>query len=136
VIGLSCKIRVARHDRVALVIMAQEMARSLKLVACLAIVLSGCDGSTSETNERDHETNESRPTMNQDSSNIVPALFIQQAIEGLRTQTAAHASTWHLGEEENWSADQESGRIGFSFSDGIIAEADMQIIGTYNTEGV
>lgn len=61
-------------------------------------------------------------------------LFAEQAIEGLRTQSAAHASTWHLGEEDHWSADQETGRIAFTFSDGTIAEADMQIIGTYNTD--
>lgn len=60
-------------------------------------------------------------------------LYIQQAIEGLRVQTAAHSSTWHLGDEANWAADQDSGRIEFSFADGTIAEADMQIIGTYNT---
>lgn len=59
-------------------------------------------------------------------------LFAQQAIEGLRLQTAAHASAWHLGKEDNWSADQEAGHISFTFSDGTIAEADMQIIGTYN----
>ncbi|WP_278469655.1 DUF6882 domain-containing protein [Gimesia maris] len=60
-------------------------------------------------------------------------LFIQQAIEGLRVQTAAHSSTWNLGDEDTWSAEQDSGRIEFSFADGTIAETDMQIIGTYNT---
>ena len=61
-------------------------------------------------------------------------LFIQQAIEGLRAQTSAHSSTWRFGEEENWSADLESGRIAFTFSDGTVAEADLQIVGTYNTD--
>ena len=60
-------------------------------------------------------------------------LYIQQAIERLRTQTEAHWATWHLGEEENWAADQDSGRIEFAFVDGTVAEAEMQIIGTYNT---
>ncbi len=61
-------------------------------------------------------------------------IYKQQAVEGLLVQTAAHSSAWHLGDEDNWSADQDSGRIEFSFADGTIAEADMQIIGTYNTE--
>jgi hypothetical protein len=72
--------------------------------------------------------------MSESNPSVDPTVFIQQAIEGLRTQTAAHASMWHLGEEESWSADQETGRIAFTFSDGTIAEADMQIVGTYNTE--
>jgi hypothetical protein len=62
-----------------------------------------------------------------------PSLYIQQAVEGLRAQTAAHSATWHLGEEENWSADQDNGRIELTFADGTVAEADMQIVGTYNT---
>jgi hypothetical protein len=60
--------------------------------------------------------------------------YIRQAIDGLRAQTSAHGAAWHLGDEENWSADLESGRIEFTFSDGTIAEADMQIVGTYNTD--
>ncbi len=60
--------------------------------------------------------------------------FIHQSVEGLRTQTSAHAASWHLGEEANWAADQDTGRIKFTFADGTIAEADLQIVGTYNTE--
>ena len=62
-----------------------------------------------------------------------PQFFIQQSVEGLRTQTSAHAATWHLGEEANWAADQDTGRIRFNFADGTIAEAELQIVGTYNT---
>jgi hypothetical protein len=62
-----------------------------------------------------------------------PTVFIQQSVEGLRTQTAVHAVTWHLGEEANWAADQDAGRIRFTFSDGTVAEGEFQIIGTYNT---
>lgn len=70
---------------------------------------------------------------NKGTANVDANLYIQQAIEGLRTQTAAHSATWHLGEEENWAADQDNGLIEFSFADGTVAEAEMQIIGTYNT---
>ena len=62
-----------------------------------------------------------------------PAVFIQQSVEGLRAQTSAHAATWRLGKEENWAADQDSGQIRFTFADGTIAGADLQIVGTYNT---
>jgi hypothetical protein len=60
-------------------------------------------------------------------------LFIEQAIEGLRTSTSAHAATWHFGEEEDWAADMETGLIQFTFSNGTIAEANLQVIGTYNS---
>lgn len=61
------------------------------------------------------------------------SVFIKQSVERLRTQTSTHAATWHLGEEANWAADQDTGRIRFTFKDGTIAEADVQIVGTYNT---
>jgi hypothetical protein len=60
-------------------------------------------------------------------------LFIRQSLNGLRAQTAAHAATWHLGEEANWAGDQDASRIRFTFADGTIAEAELQIVGTYNT---
>ncbi|MBB3121421.1 hypothetical protein [Pseudoduganella violacea] len=37
--------------------------------------------------------------------------FIEQSREGLAQQTAAHSATWHFGEEENWSADLDTGTI-------------------------
>ena len=89
------------------------MANTLRMIACLALLLSSC---------------------NQRTSDMDASLYIQQAVEGLRAQSSAHSATWHLGDEENWAADQENGRIKFTFSDGTIAEADMQIVGTYNTD--
>lgn len=64
---------------------------------------------------------------------VDPSVFIQQSVEGLRTQTSTHAATWHLGKETNWAADQDTGRIRFTFADGTIAEGELQIVGTYNT---
>ena len=60
--------------------------------------------------------------------------YILQAVEGLNGQIAAHNGTWHLGEEEHWAADQDEGTISFSFADGTEAVAEMQIVGTYNTD--
>ncbi len=60
------------------------------------------------------------------------AQFIDQSRDGLAQQTAAHSATWHLGEEENWSADLDTGTIQFDFADGTQASAAMQVVGTYN----
>ena len=58
--------------------------------------------------------------------------FIHAAREGLAQQTAAHAASWHLGEEANWSADLDAGTIVFHFADGATATAPIQVVGTYN----
>ncbi|WP_370679106.1 DUF6882 domain-containing protein [Comamonas sp. GB3 AK4-5] len=58
--------------------------------------------------------------------------FIHVAREGLDLQTTAHAASWHLGEEKNWSADLEAGTIAFDFADGTVATAAIQVVGTYN----
>ncbi len=65
---------------------------------------------------------------------VDPTLFIEQSLEGLRAKASAHSATWHLGEEEHWSVDQNTGQITFTFSDGTTATAEMQIVGTYSTE--
>jgi hypothetical protein len=58
--------------------------------------------------------------------------FISGSVEGLRMTTDAHRATWHLGEEKSWDVDQDNGYIIFSFEDGTIAKAPVQIIGTFN----
>ncbi|MEX8194939.1 DUF6882 domain-containing protein [Comamonas guangdongensis] len=58
--------------------------------------------------------------------------FIHAAREGLAQQTAAHAASWHLGEEADWSADLDAGTIAFHFADCITATAPIQVVGTYN----
>lgn len=61
------------------------------------------------------------------------SVFIKQSVEGLQTQTLTHAATWHLGEETNWAVDQDTGRIRLTFANDTVAQADIQIVGTYNT---
>lgn len=58
--------------------------------------------------------------------------FIHAAREGLAQQTAAHAASWHLGEESDWAADLDAGTIAFHFADGTTATAPIQVVGTYN----
>src|SRR5262245_33411531 len=60
--------------------------------------------------------------------------FIDASMAGLQEQTAAHTATWRFGEEENWEANLDTGEIIFTFADGMTARAQIQIIGTYNTE--
>ncbi len=62
-------------------------------------------------------------------------LYIQQSVAVLRTQTAKHASDWHLGEQTKWSPDPEHGSVVFAFADRTVAEADdLQIVGTYDVD--
>jgi hypothetical protein len=61
-----------------------------------------------------------------------PDTFIQQSLNGLRAQTAAHNAAWHLDKAAQWSADQDSATLFFTFADGSVASALFQIVGTYD----
>ena len=71
-------------------------------------------------------------TFAKNAMNQTSEQFIEAAREGLRLQTSAHSSTWHLGKEEHWSVDLDAGLIVFQFSNGMKATAPIQVIGTYN----
>lgn len=58
--------------------------------------------------------------------------FIEAAKHGLIQQTSVHATTWHLGEEDRWSADLDDGTITLHFKNGMVASASIQVVGTYN----
>ncbi len=58
--------------------------------------------------------------------------FIAASLEGLRMATQAHQTVWHLGTERNWNIDQDEGTIVFTFEDGSVATAPVQIVGTYD----
>ena len=57
--------------------------------------------------------------------------FVDGALEGLQIQTAACQGTWGLGSEEDWSFDQEDGRLVLTFSDKIVT-TPAQIIGSFD----
>jgi hypothetical protein len=61
-------------------------------------------------------------------------IFIQQSLNGLRAQTAAHNGAWDLDKAAQWSADQNSAMLYFTFADGRVASAPFQIVGTYDGE--
>lgn len=96
-----------------------------RILVCALVAAAGCSGQSLDESPKAINPQGGKPV----ESNV----FIKQSVEGLRTQTSAHAATWHLGEEADWAADQDIGVIRLTFADGTIAEADLQIVGTYNT---
>lgn len=68
-----------------------------------------------------------------ETDNDISARFIAAAREALASQTAAHAATWHLGQEENWAANLDTGTLTLNFPNGITAVAPIQVVGTYDT---
>lgn len=63
-----------------------------------------------------------------------PEAFIQASMAAMQQQANAHAATWGLGKAKRWSADLDKGVLRFEFADGTLAEAPLQVVGTYNTE--
>ena len=68
----------------------------------------------------------------EDSGKWTNTDFIEGAYEGLQLQTAAHKTTWKLGEESNWNVDLNQGTLTFVFSDGKVS-TNIQVVGTYNS---
>lgn len=66
---------------------------------------------------------------------IEPEKFIAQSLAGLQDVSNVHSQTWGFGSEETWGVDQDTGKISFYFADGKLAEAPVQIIGTYAPNG-
>lgn len=57
----------------------------------------------------------------------------QSAMAWLREVTEQQGRQWGLGQESNWNVDLNEGWLRWSFADGRILQADVQVIGTYNT---
>lgn len=58
----------------------------------------------------------------------------EQANNHLAALTEAHNNAWGLGSADQWSADQETGLITWTFAHGVEATAPFQIVGTYNSQ--
>ncbi|MCG7496417.1 hypothetical protein MHO82_06050 [Vibrio sp. Of7-15] len=69
------------------------------------------------------------------ANTVEPEKYIAQSFSGLKNATEAHSSSWGLGSEKHWSVDLNLGKVRFDFSDGKVAEAPVQIIGTYSPNG-
>lgn len=55
------------------------------------------------------------------------------AMTWLREATEEQGRQWGLGQEANWNLDLNEGWLRWSFGDGRILQAEVQVIGTYNT---
>ena len=60
--------------------------------------------------------------------------YIANSVEQAHLITHSNRQQWRLGEELTWSLDQSHGQILFSFADGSLALAPVQIIGTLNPD--
>jgi hypothetical protein len=58
---------------------------------------------------------------------------IEKAMNGLAAVTAVHQGTFRI-DKAAWSVNLDTGTIVFTTPQGMLAEAPVQIIGTYNTE--
>src|SRR5688572_7451319 len=61
------------------------------------------------------------------------SLLAQRSEEELRVRTAAHDGAWRLSEAD-WHVEQDAGTIEFTRSNGIVARAPVQFIGTFNVD--
>jgi hypothetical protein len=60
--------------------------------------------------------------------------IISDSVTEVQPTNDAHTQAWRLGEEQSWSIDLNHGQILFSFADGTMALAPVQIVGTFNAE--
>ena len=58
---------------------------------------------------------------------------LARSLAELRLKTNFHDQTWHLGEAD-WEVEQDAGRITFTAPSGVVAECDVQFIGSFNTD--
>lgn len=59
--------------------------------------------------------------------------FLSQALSQLQIQTAKNTKDWGLGSEAQWNLDMNASTLRFSFVDGRVLDAQVQVVGTYNT---
>lgn len=60
--------------------------------------------------------------------------LLRPARTWLEAQTAQQSADWGLGTETQWNLDMDSGQLRFSFADGQVLVAPVQVAGTYNTQ--
>lgn len=63
-----------------------------------------------------------------------PEATLAGSMEELQRKTQMHCDSWGLGTSARWDSDQDSGEIAFSFSNGVVVTAPMQIVGSYDVD--
>ena len=66
-------------------------------------------------------------------SALADSTFQQQALQSLQTQTANNSKAWGLGTETQWNLEMDTGTLRFTFADGRVLVAPVQVVGTYNS---
>lgn len=61
-----------------------------------------------------------------------PAALTARAVAELRTMTQIHEKTRGMSKASNVQLDQDAGKIIWTFRDGLVVEAPVEIVGTYN----
>jgi len=60
--------------------------------------------------------------------------WLATAMAWLEQQTEKHRIAWDLGNEIEWNLDMNEGCIRWTFADGRVMQAAVQVVGTYETE--
>jgi len=63
-----------------------------------------------------------------------PGATLARSWEELLLKQQANTEAWGLGNFDRWDADLDLGVIRFSNGDGFVVTADVQVIGTYNSD--
>lgn len=77
----------------------------------------------------DHAAND----MKEEEMNIEQ--YIEGSVEALSLLTEAHDATFGFRQAQDWNVDQDTGKITWTFADGMVVTADVQIIGSYDPTG-
>jgi len=59
---------------------------------------------------------------------------LSAALTWLQRQSAEHSANWGLGGEASWNLDMNEGWLRWTFADGRVVQAAVQVVGTYNTK--
>lgn len=60
--------------------------------------------------------------------------WLVTAMGWLQQQTILHREAWGLGSETQWNLDMNEGRVRWTFADGRVMQAAVQVVGTYSTK--
>jgi hypothetical protein len=63
-----------------------------------------------------------------------PQATLARSLQEQELKTLANMEAWGLGRTDRWDADQDTGQIKFSNVDGFAVTADLQMIGSFNSD--
>jgi hypothetical protein len=63
-----------------------------------------------------------------------PEATLARSLEELERNMQANREAWGLGTSDRWDADLDSGEIWFTFADGLVVSAPVQVVGSHNLD--